>query len=155
MEKIKIKYIVYIAILLVLGMSVVTVIAQNNNQPSDVPILPAVYYGELTVGKNDVNDGLKVEAFVNGKSCGQKSETKDGMYITVVRGNDVLTPGCANSGQDVKLIVSGIEIMDAKWSSGLLIRNDINLDREDLDKDQIETLIGKEDKEKPEKNKTK
>lgn len=136
----KARYVVFIALFVVIGVSVIAVIAQNIEQPSDVPVLPAVYYGEITIGNKEVKDGLKVEAFVDGKSCGQKAETVDGMYLVVVRGNDVLTPGCASAGDDVRLVVNDVELADVKWSSGLFARNDIKLEPKDL-KGDISGLV--------------
>lgn len=141
MKKGKIRYYILIVFLVAIAISVIAVIAQNANQSADVPVLPAVYYGKLSIGNNAVKDGLKIEAFVDGNSCGQKAETKDSMYLIVIRGNDVLTPGCADTDQDVSIEVNGVKVADVKWSSGLVTKNDIKLEPSNL-KGDISKLVG-------------
>lgn len=141
------KYVTLIVLLLALSLLGVAVIAQTADQPSDVPVLPAVYYGKIEVGNKEVNGGLKVEAFVNEEACGQESLTEDGMYLVVVRGDDVLTPGCADEGDEVKISVEGIEISSVKWSSGSFSKNDIELEPNEIKRD-MSKLVGENDKEK-------
>jgi hypothetical protein len=91
-------------------------------------VLPSVHYGSLSIGKNPVKNGLQVTALVNGVSCGQPSTTSNGLYLTVVRGNDPLTPGCGNLGDTISILVNGVQIGTATWSSGSVTRTDITLE---------------------------
>ncbi len=115
------------AIVVVIGILFVTAIAQQSGEISAPPSLPAVFYGKLLVGDTQIKDGLKVEAMVSGKSCGQPSQTENGLYVSVVRANDPLTPGCADEGDTVEILVNGRRITTGTWSSGAIVNKDIRL----------------------------
>lgn len=126
----------FVAIFLVSAMAAN---AANPGIPSSPPKLPYVHYGLLTIESIPVTDGLVVEALVNGNSCGQPSQTKDGMYVVTVRADE--SPkwiGCAREGSEIMIRVDGRDIGKAVWHSGQIERQDINIDIEN-----VESLPGK------------
>ncbi len=120
------KKIGMLAIPAVIALLIVSVIAEQP-KPSPVPVIPYAQYGSLLIGKRPAPDGIKVEAFISGLSCGQASQTKNGLYTIVVRANDVTRPGCGNEGDEVIILAEGQEIDRSVWHSGQIVREDLTI----------------------------
>lgn len=82
---------------------------------------PADFWGTVAVNGEPVDDGLEIEAFINGVNYAQYAVTQDGYYYIAIRADDSATPE-KDGGVEGDVVVFNIGGIDAEevgiWHSG-------------------------------------
>ena len=86
----------------------------------DMPILPTIIKGTISINNNPAPIGTTIIATINKTTLGETNITKEGTYVIAV-GGDI-----KNTGKNINLYVDGIKTeTNITWSSGSMNTQDI------------------------------